>query len=805
MTLENTNQLSYQHYRKMLLDDYELVMLNRELAIAGRKEVLVGRSQFGIFGDGKELPQLAMAKVFQEGDFRSGYYRDQTFMMAIGEFTVEHFFAQLYNDVGVENEPHSAGRQMIGHFATRSLNEDGSWKDLTKIKNVSADNSPTSGQMPRLLGLAEASKIYRQNNDLQDFKYFSKGGNEVAFGTIGNASCAEGHFFEILNAAGVLQVPMVLSVWDDEYGISVHNDFQMIKSDVSEALEGFRRTEEKPGFEIFKVKGWDYPALVEVYQKAAQLARTEHIPVLVHVVELTQPLGHSSSGSHERYKSAERLQWEAEIDCNLQFRNWLLSIEIQGEKIFSEVELNAIDQKVKDQVLTARKEAWNQFQKPILNLKSEFTALLQPLLEQSSQCNFILPILKEIDKEKLLKRDIYITCRKVIRILSKENINYSSLSQWLENRLGFDKKNISTHLYSESAEQFRNIPEILPQFAEDAPMVDGRIILRDNFEKLFEKYPQLLALGEDVGKIGGVNQTYEGLQEKFGTHRIMDTGICETAIVGRGLGMAMRGLRPIAEIQYLDYMYYAAPVLADDLSSLLYRTAGGQKAPLIISTRGHRLVGIWHSGSPMGALLNMMRGVHVLVPRNLTQAAGFYNTLLQTDEPALVVETLNGYRLKEKMPSNLGEFTVPLGKVEVTKEGADVTLVTYGSTWREVMKAAQELQELGIDAEVVDIQSLSPFDLNHDIVKSVKKTNRLVVIDEDVPGGASAYILQQILERQEAFQYLDSKPLTITSVEHRTPSGFDGDYVSKPQVDDIVEKIYELMREVYPQKLKKLY
>lgn len=802
---DSESKLSFKKYKETLLDDFRLVTLSRELSLIARKEVLSGRSQFGIVGDGKELPQIAMAKVFKEGDFRSGYYRDQTFMMAIGQLPTSQFFAQVYTHAGIENDPHSGARQMTCHYGTRSLNADGTWKDLTKIKNSSADVSTTSGQMPRLLGLAQASKLYRNLESLSHLTHFSSNGNEIAFGTIGNASCAEGNFFETMNAAAVIQGPMIISVWDDDYGISVQNDLQVAKSDISEALKGFQRTPDTKGFEIIKVKGWDYPALIEAYEKAEKIAREEHVPVLVHVIELTQPQGHSTSGSHERYKSKERLEWERAHDCIVKFKEWLLSIEIQGENIFTEEELNSVYEEVKKEAKEARKLGWNAFQNPIIELKRSFLQVVEPMIAQSANKNFIQPLLDKLNKERLLKRDIYTVGRKVLRILSKETIDRSQLSQWLEANLAKDKTLYSSHLYSESKYSPLKVEEVKATYADDAPMVDARLILRDNFDVLFNKYPELITFGEDTGKIGGVNQCFEGLQEKYGEERVGDTGIRETTILGQGIGLAMRGLRPIAEIQYLDYIYYAASQLTDDLATVHYRSAGGQKAPVIVRTRGHRLVGIWHSGSPLGALVGMLRGIHILVPRNMTQAAGFYNTLAVSDDPALVIEPLNGYRLKEKMPSNLGEFRLPLGKVETTREGKDITVVTYGSTWGEVTKAAQELAELGIEIEIIDVQSLLPFDLDHAIVKSIQKTNRLIVIDEDVPGGGSSFILQKILEEQDAYHYLDSKPMTITAVENRTPSGFDGDYFSKPQVEDIVEKVYEFMQEVNPNKYKGIY
>jgi len=806
-TYIETQQISFQDFKEQILADYRLGRISREMSLLGRREVLTGKAKFGIFGDGKELPQLAMAKVFRDGDFRSGYYRDQTFAMAIDALTVESFFAQLYADTNIEREPASAGRQMNGHYATRSLNEDGSWKDLTKQKNISSDISPTAGQMPRLLGLAQASKIYK-SVQFDGSEKFSNGGNEVAFGTIGDASTAEGHFWETLNAACALQVPMIVSIWDDGYGISVPTQNQRAKADIAEMLSGFQRKEgEEQGCEIIQVKAWDYPSLLDAYARAEHFARTESIPVVVHVVEVTQPQGHSTSGSHERYKSGDRLKWEGEYDGLLKFREWILnySIEIEGaeQQLATTEELDALDAEAKKVVKDGQKKAWEAYRATIDHLVEELLPLVKTLAAEQTEVS------AEIEKfTKLVsvaKRDIFHLVRRASLLTRKNNTHSrTALAEKYEQLLAEEKENYSSHLYSQSEWKATNVAEVEPVYSEGSETVDGRVVIRNNFDQIFSKYPQTLIFGEDTGNIGDVNQGLEGLQEKYGELRIADTGIREATILGQGIGMAMRGLRPIAEIQYLDYILYCLQGMSDDLATVQYRTRGGQKAPLIIRTRGHRLEGIWHSGSPMAGILNLSKGILVLVPRNLTKAAGFYNTMLQSDEPALIVECLNGYRLKEKQPDNLGEFTVPVGKVEVTKAGTDVTLVTYGSTWRLVMEAAEQLEELGISAEVIDIQSLIPFDLSHDIMESVKKTNRLVVIDEDVEGGASAFILQQILEKQKAFRYLDSDPLTISEENHRPPYASDGDYFSKPSTDDMVEKIYAMFTELNPQKFPQI-
>ncbi|MES2811785.1 MAG: thiamine pyrophosphate-dependent enzyme [Bacteroidota bacterium] len=797
--VEEKQTLTFEDFKTEVLNDYKIARISRECSLLGRKEVLTGKAKFGIFGDGKEIPQLALAKAFQNGDFRSGYYRDQTFMMAIGAMTIEQFFAGLYGHTDLDFDPMSAGRQMGGHFATHSLDENGKWKNLTQQKNSSADISPTAGQMPRLLGLAQASKIYR-NVDGIDQTNFSEKGNEVAWGTIGNASTSEGLFFETINAAGVLQVPMVMSVWDDEYGISVHARYQTTKESISEILKGFQRDEDNNGYEIMTVKGWDYPALVETYQKAAAIAREEHVPVLIHVDELTQPQGHSTSGSHERYKNAERLAWETEFDCLSQMHKWLLENNLATIE-----ELDEIDTQAKKDVNEGKKAAWTNFTSPIKTERDELVTVLNSVAATSENKVFIEKYASDLAAIKEpIRKDLITLARKVLRMVVKES-GRSELASWVTNYTEKIQPKFSSHLFSQSESNVFSVGEVKATYDETAEEVDARLVLRDNFDAIFAKYPETLIFGEDAGNIGDVNQGLEGMQEKYGEFRVADAGIREATILGQGIGMAMRGLRPIAEIQYLDYLLYAIQIMSDDLATLQYRTAGRQKAPLIIRTRGHRLEGIWHSGSPMGMIINAIRGIHVLVPRNMTKAAGFYNTLLETDEPALVIECLNGYRLKEKMPTNLGEFKTPIGVVETIKEGADITLVSYGSTLRLVEQAAKELLEVGIDAEIIDIQSLLPFDINHDIVKSLAKTNRLLVIDEDVPGGASAFILQQIIDEQKGYKHLDSQPETLAAKAHRPAYGTDGDYFSKPSVEDIFEKVYAMIHEVNPTKFPSLY
>ena len=783
-------EISFDSFKSQVLKDYELIVISREASLLGRREVLSGKAKFGIFGDGKELPQIALAKVFQNGDFRSGYYRDQTFMMAIDELTPKQLFSGLYANTDLKEEPMSAGRQMGAHFNTVSLNKDGSWKDLVNQKNSSSDVSCTGSQMPRLLGLAQASKLYRKNNTKNKF---SNKGNEVAWGTIGNASTSEGIFFEVLNAAGVHQVPMVISVWDDDYGISVESKDQTIKQSISEALAGFQRTKDKKGFEILRVNGWDYPSLINTYQKANDISRQNHIPVLVHVKELTQPIGHSTSGSHERYKSKKRLAWEKRNDCNLRMRDWILD-----NGIATESELDLIESGSKVFVKKAKEEAWDSYSNPIKNSRLDIIPLLNDLKNDFN--NFGLDsIVEELERIKEPhNKDILSTGRKVLRLLAGQNSSkIEALKKWVVDFSFLNQSKYSSKLYNESFSKASNIKEIKPIY-DDSKKVDGRIILRNNFDKLLGQHENLLIFGEDSGKIGDVNQGLEGLQEKYGIERVGDRGIREASIVGEGIGLALRGFRPIAEIQYLDYLLYAIQILSDDLATLHYRTIGRQIAPLIIRTRGHRLEGIWHSGSPMGVLLSSLRGINILVPRNMVQASGMYNTLLQCEEPAVLIESLNGYRLKESEPTNLSEFTVLLGKAEILKKGFDITVVSYGSTLRLVEKAAIELKNLNIDIEIIDLQTLIPFD-NEEIVKeSLKKTSKLLIVDEDLPGGASSYILQKILEEQNCFSLLDSKPVTLTSKAHRPAYGSDGDYFSKPSIDDIIEKANEIMNEYDP-------
>jgi len=794
------NILSFEDFKKEVIFDYKTAVISRECSLLGRKEVLTGKAKFGIFGDGKEVPQLAMAKAFKNGDFRSGYYRDQTFMMAIDEMTMQQFFAGLYGHTDIKHDPMSAGRQMGGHFTTHSLDENGNWNNLTTQKNSSADISPTAGQMPRLLGLAQASKIFRNVKGLEKHTNFSNEGNEVAWGTIGNASTSEGLFFETINAAGVLQVPMVISVWDDDYGISVHARHQTTKENISEILKGFQRDKDSNGYDILRVKGWDYPALVETYQKAAQIARTEHVPVLIHVNELTQPQGHSTSGSHERYKDRNRLDWEEKYDCIAQMRIWMIANKIATENELTEIEITS-----KKDVLEAKKTAWAAYLAPIKSEQQELINLLNTIAVESPNKVFIEKYANDLASSKEpIRKEIISLARKVLRLIIKES-GKKELTTWVTTYIEKIQPKFSSHLFSQSNKNISSVQEVLPTYDDDTKVVDARLILRDNFDAIFAKYPEALIFGEDAGTIGDVNQGLEGMQEKYGALRVADAGIREATIIGQGIGMAMRGLRPIAEIQYLDYLLYAIQIMSDDLATLHYRTFGRQKAPLIIRTRGHRLEGIWHSGSPMGMIINAIRGIHVLVPRNMTKAAGFYNTLLDSDEPALVIECLNGYRLKEKMPTNIGAFKTPIGVVETIKHGVDITLVSYGSTLRLVEQAAQELEAAGINAEIIDVQSLLPFDIKHDIVKSVAKTNRLLVIDEDLPGGASAYILQEIIENQKAYKYLDSAPQTLASQAHRPAYGTDGDYFSKPSAEDIYEKVYAIMHEAYPAKYPSLY
>ena len=812
-TDSKTTDISFHDFKNEILNDYKIARISRECSLLGRREVLTGKAKFGIFGDGKEVPQLAMAKAFRDGDFRSGYYRDQTFMMAIGELSAQQFFAGLYAHTDITIEPMSAGRQMGGHFATHSINDDGSWKNLTTQKNSSSDISPTAAQMPRLVGLAQASKVYRNSSHLDHHKKFSNNGNEVAWGTIGNASTSEGVFFESINAAGVLEIPMVMSIWDDEYGISVHAKHQTTKENISEILKGFKKEKNTNGYEIFVVNGWDYVQLIDVYSKASDIAREHHIPVLIHVKEVTQPQGHSTSGSHERYKNIERLKWEKEHDCIEKMREWILDFELKDGNgnslrlVNGVEELIALEKEAKKEVNTAKRNAWNLF---INEIKSEIvtlSGLLEDMALKSSNANFINKLKDDLTRiVEPIRKDILSTARKALRLVKDETFNEKiKLQKFILNCFKNAEYNYSTHLTSETNSAATKITEISAIYNSNNKTVDGRIVMRDNFDAILKKYPEVLIFGEDAGQIGDVNQGLEGLQEKYGKQRVSDTGIREATIIGQGIGLAMRGLRPIAEIQYLDYLLYALQIMSDDLATLRYRTFGKQIAPLIIRTRGHRLEGIWHSGSPMGGIIHNIRGIHVLVPRNMTKAAGFYNTLLKGDDPALVIECLNGYRLKEELPTNFGEFTTPIGVIEIVKKGKDMTVVSYGSTLRIVQQAAVELLQVDIDIEIIDIQSLLPFDINHDTVKSVAKTNRLLIVDEDVPGGASAYLLQEIIEIQDGYQYLDSKPATLSAKAHRPAYGSDGDYFSKPSVEDVFEKVYEIMHEAYPDKYKSLY
>lgn len=790
-------ELSFNDFKKIVINDYKIAFESRQASILGRREVLTGKAKFGIFGDGKEVAQLAMAKAFKAGDWRSGYYRDQTFAFASGMLTLSEFFAQLYANPDVEADPASAGRQMNCHFATRIINEDGSWKNHVELKNSSSDISPTGGQMARLVGLAYASKLYRNNPNLEYLSNFSVKGNEVAFGTIGNASTSEGVFFEAINAAGVLQIPMAISIWDDEYGISVPAEYQTTKENISEILKGFQRDEKGEGYEIFKVKGWDYPGLCETYEQAIQVCRENHIPVMIHVVEITQPLGHSTSGSHERYKSKNRISWEKEYDCLVQMRKWMIASAIADEEEMDELEKTA-----KIYVRDCQKKAWVNFNAGIKEDAEKFYAFAENINNQEVK-NLALALRAGIDPGR---KEVINAVRKSIRLLREEQSeSKSALIDWYQQQMGINYERYNSKLYTDSSESPGNVPVVEAEYGPHTKIIDGREILNACFDANFERDQRIIAFGEDVGLIGDVNQGFAGLQSKYGKLRITDTGIREMTIVGQGIGLALRGLRPIAEIQYLDYVTFALNILSDDLATLSYRTKGGQKAPLIIRTRGHRLEGVWHSGSPMGMILHSMRGIHICVPRNMTQAAGMYNTLFRSDEPAMVIENLNGYRLKEKLPLNIGEFTVPLGKAEIIREGTDLTIVSYGSTLRIVEDAAEELEDMGISVEIIDPQTLSPFDTDHLSGKSLRKTNKLLVVDEDVPGGASAYILQHILEEQGGYYLLDGQPRTLTAKAHRTPYGSDGDYFSKPSVDDVIEMVYEMMSEADSARFPKLF
>ena len=785
-----------------LLQDYQICCESREASLLGRKEVFMGKAKFGIFGDGKELPQVAMAKAFRKGDVRSGYYRDQTFMLSLGELTLEQYFAQLYAHTDVEADPASAGRLMNGHFATRSLDDKGHWKDLLNLNYAISDLSPTAGQIPRIIGLGYASKLYRENPQLHGLKQFSNQGNEVVFGTIGNAATSEGMFLEAINAMGVLQIPVVMAIWDDDYGISVPNEYHTTKGDISKVLQGFQRNEKEDGFEIFKVKGWDYQSLCNTFQEAADISRKYHVPTLVHVIELTQPQGHSTSGSHERYKSAERLQWEQEHDCIIKFRQWLLE-----EEFATSSELDTIEAEAKQTAKSAKNAAWKAFNASMKPDMDAALAIIDKAMLQSTHKKALAELKKElVTTLNPLRSDVISCVKKTLRVIRNERLSVKKDAiQWIKRTAEENHARYSSHLYSESSDSALKVKVVKPKFSGEEKPVDGRKVLQACFDQALSRDSTVFAFGEDVGLIGDVNQAFAGLQAKHGELRVTDTGIREITIIGQGIGAAMRGLRPIAEIQYLDYLVYALATITDDLSTLQYRTRGGQKAPLIIRTRGHRLEGMWHAGSPISMILGSMRGIYLLVPRNMTQAAGFYNTLLRSDDTALVIECLNGYRLKERIPDNVGEFTVPLGVPEVIREGTDVTVVTYGSMCRIVIEAAKQLQEVGISTEVIDVQTLLPFDLPHSITESIKKTNRVLFTDEDVPGGGSAYMMQQVIEGQGAYKYLDSEPVTLSGKAHRPAYGSDGDYFSKPNVETVFDKVYGMMSEVDPIAFPDLY
>jgi len=784
--------LTEEKIRERMIEDYRLACISRETSLLGRKEVLSGKAKFGIFGDGKELAQIAWARQFKNGDWRSGYYRDQTFMMAIGELTVQQYFAALYAHTDVTNEPGSGGRQMGGHYATRFINEDGSWKNLAELKNSSGDISPTAGQMPRLLGLAQASSYYKNNPGLKDWTHFSNGGREVAFGTIGDSSTSEGLFWETMNAACVMQVPMCMSVWDNGWGISVPIKFQTVKESISQALAGMEATGTMKGLKIFKAKGWNYPELLLTYEKAVIYCRENHAPAMVHINELTQPQGHSTSGSHERYKTKELLKWYEEFDCIVQLKTFIV---LEGAA--SEKELDQIREDAKSFVRSEQKKAWAAFREDII---SDLNEVLPLLSEAAAKVQSVEGLLNTLKAEKEpCRKDIFIAARTALRLMRSESAETAmDLRNWVESRSNELQKRWSSHLYSEGSKSALNVPHVPALYPDQPELVDGRIILRDNWDKVLTERPEVLIFGEDVGKIGGVNQTYEGLQEKFGELRVADTGIREATIAGQAIGMSMRGLRPVAEIQYLDYIFYALQILRDDLACVHYRTIGGQKAPVIISTRGHRLEGIWHSGSPMASIINSVRGMYVCVPRNMGQAAGMYNTLLKSDDPAIVVECLNGYRSKEAMPLNLGEYTVPLGVPEIILIGTDITVLSYGSTLNICSAVTTQLQASGISVELIDARTLLPFDIHQVCAQSVKKTNRLLIVDEDVPGGTTAYLLDDLLNRQNVFKYLDSPPRTLSAKAHLPAYGTDGDYFSKPNAEDVFEVIYDMMNETDP-------
>lgn len=792
MNLES--RLSFEEFRKEVLNDYRLACESREVSLLARKEVLTGKAKFGIFGDGKEVAQIAMSKYFQPGDFRSGYYRDQTVAFATGIATPEQFFSQLYADPDLKNDPFSGGRQMNSHYATPNLDQDGNWLPLAQMKNSAADIAPTAAQMPRALGLAFASKMFREVEALHPYKDLSNNGNEICFATIGDASTSEGHFWETMNAAGVLQVPLAVFVWDDGYGISVPRKYQTTKGSISAALEGFRKTEESNGFDIYNVKGWDYAGMCEVFEAAIRKIRETHIPALFHVEEITQPQGHSTSGSHERYKSKERLAWEREFDCNVKMRSWIIENALCDEEILLAVEAEA---KVKAQA--ARKAAWEKYITPIKEQVQLFAALAAPVADiAGADAGIVNTYIRDLrNNREPLRRDILKASAMILlknRHLKSEAA-VQALQQYYDAYLAEEKEVYNTLLHATGVNSALNVPVVPPAYEANSITVNGYEILNKYFDQLFTNNDRVFAFGEDVGKIGDVNQGFAGLQQRHGKTRIADTGIRELTIMGQGIGLALRGLRPIAEIQYLDYLLYGLQPLSDDVASLQYRTKGIMHCPLIVRTRGHRLEGIWHSGSPMGMIINSLRGMHVCVPRNMVQAAGMYNTLLQANEPALVIESLNGYRLKEKLPANLGTYTVPLGIPEILHEGTDVTIVTYGSMTRIVEEAMVTLAETGVSCELIDVQTLLPFDIHHSVVKSLQKTNRILFIDEDVPGGGTAYMFQEVIEKQGGYRWLDVAPRTMSAQAHRPAYGSDGDYFSKPNTEDVVKVIMEMMQE----------
>jgi len=789
--------------KESILADYRLANISRNLSITGRREVLSGKAKFGIFGDGKELIQIAMARQFKEGDWRSGYYRDQTWMMAMGLYGSVEFFHQLYGNTDRNINPGSGGRVFNNHFSVPNINPDGTWRDLTKQKNSSSDISPTAGQMPRLLGLAYASKLFRLNKEMHRFTTLSLKGNEVAFGSIGDASTSEGHFWETMNAAGVLQVPMAISVYDDGYGISVPKKYQTTKGSISDIMKGFENEPGRPGIIIYKGKGWDYPRLLDMYEEGINVCRRDHVPVLFHIEDVTQPLGHSTSGSHERYKSEERLRWEEEFDPIRRMREWIID-----KKIATTDELGRIEAEAEEEVKESKKKSWEMFQNPI---KIERDALVKIIRDRSCRCHEEIKeaSVDEITEELAgvlapIRKDNFMAARKILRNVCETCDKADNLKEelhgWLKRNYADAETSYNKFLYNETQTSVLNVKPVAPEYSQNSPEVPGRQILRDNYDRLFTKYPLLVTFGEDTGNIGGVNQSLEGLQKKYGELRITDTGIRETTILGQGIGLALRGMRPIAEIQYLDYLMYALQILSDDLATTHYRTAGRMIAPLIISTRGHRLEGIWHSGSPMSMLINSVRGVYVCAPRDMTRAAGFYNILLEGNDPAIVIEPLNGYRLKEKMPDNIGEFRIRLGVPEVLTTGTDITVVTYGSTVRIAEEAVRQLSAHGISVELIDVQTLVPFDIEKIILDSIRKTSRILFLDEDVPGGTTAYMMQEVLEKQGGWQYLDSPPKTLTAQEHRPAYTTDGDYFSKPNAEDVFDAVYAMMKEAVPAK-----